>query len=37
MIDPKVLSDHNLTIEEYERIVSLVGREPNIPSWAFSP
>ena len=30
MIDPKVLSDHNLTIEEYERIASLVGREPNI-------
>jgi len=30
MIDPKLLSDHNLTLEEYERIVSLIGREPNI-------
>jgi phosphoribosylformylglycinamidine synthase subunit PurL len=30
MIDPKLLADHNLTLEEYERIVSLVGREPNI-------
>jgi len=30
MIDPKLLSDHNLTPEEYERIVSLIGREPNI-------
>ena len=30
MIDPKLLADHNLTLEEYERIVSLIGREPNI-------
>ena len=30
MIDRKLLADHNLTLEEYERIVSLVGREPNI-------
>jgi phosphoribosylformylglycinamidine synthase len=30
MIDPKLLADHNLTLEEYKRIVSLVGREPNI-------
>jgi phosphoribosylformylglycinamidine synthase len=30
MIDPKLLSEHNLTIEEYERIVSLVGRELNV-------
>jgi len=30
MIDPELLSDHNLTPEEYERIVSLIGREPNI-------
>jgi len=30
MIDPKLLSEHNLTAEEYERIVSLIGREPNI-------
>jgi phosphoribosylformylglycinamidine synthase II len=30
MIDPELLSDHNLTLEEYERIVSLIGREPNI-------
>ncbi|MFZ2054740.1 MAG: phosphoribosylformylglycinamidine synthase subunit PurL [Candidatus Aminicenantales bacterium] len=30
MIDPKLLADHNLTLEEYERIVALVGREPNL-------
>jgi phosphoribosylformylglycinamidine synthase II len=30
MIDSKLLADHNLTLEEYERIVTLVGREPNI-------
>jgi phosphoribosylformylglycinamidine synthase subunit PurL len=30
MIDPELLSDHNLTPEEYDRIVSLIGREPNI-------
>jgi phosphoribosylformylglycinamidine synthase II len=30
MIDPQLLADHNLTAEEYERIVSLIGREPNI-------
>jgi phosphoribosylformylglycinamidine synthase II len=30
MIDSKLLADHNLTPEEYERIVALIGREPNI-------
>ncbi len=30
MIDPKLLADHNLTPAEYDRIVELVGREPNI-------
>jgi phosphoribosylformylglycinamidine synthase len=30
MIDPKVLSQHNLTPEEYDLIVRLVGREPNL-------
>jgi len=30
MIDTKLLADHNLTLEEYERIVALVGREPNL-------
>ena len=30
MIDPKLLADHNLTREEYDRIVELIGREPNI-------
>jgi len=30
MINPKLLSDHNLTAAEYERIVSLIGREPNL-------
>jgi phosphoribosylformylglycinamidine synthase II len=30
MIDTKLLADHNLTLEEYEGIVALVGREPNL-------
>jgi phosphoribosylformylglycinamidine synthase len=30
MIDRKILADHNLTPEEYERIVALIGREPNL-------
>ncbi len=30
MIDKKIIEDHNLTQEEYEKIVKLVGREPNI-------
>ncbi len=30
MIDPKLLADHNLTLEEYEKIVTLIGREPNL-------
>lgn len=30
MIDQKLLADHNLTAEEYEKIVSLIGREPNL-------
>lgn len=30
MIDRKILADHNLTLEEYERIVELIGREPNL-------
>jgi len=30
MIDKKLLEEHNLTTEEYERIVELIGREPNI-------
>ncbi len=30
MIDPKILSQHNITPEEYELIVGLVGREPNL-------
>jgi phosphoribosylformylglycinamidine synthase II len=30
MIDRKVLADHNLTPEEYDRIVALIGREPNL-------
>jgi phosphoribosylformylglycinamidine synthase len=29
MIDPKILADHNLTLEEYETIIRLIGREPN--------
>ncbi len=30
MIDDKILEEHNLTKEEYERIVDLIGRDPNI-------
>lgn len=30
MIDKKLLEEHNLTQEEYERIVQLIGKEPNI-------
>jgi len=30
MIDKKIIREHNLTIEEYEKIVQLIGREPNI-------
>jgi phosphoribosylformylglycinamidine synthase II len=30
MIDKKVIAEHNLTPEEYEKIVELIGREPNI-------
>ncbi|OGD19841.1 MAG: phosphoribosylformylglycinamidine synthase II [Candidatus Aminicenantes bacterium RBG_16_63_16] len=30
MIDAKLLADHNLTQDEYARIVELIGREPNI-------
>jgi phosphoribosylformylglycinamidine synthase len=30
MIDPKVLAQHNVTPEEYDLIVGLVGREPNL-------
>jgi phosphoribosylformylglycinamidine synthase II len=30
MIDKKILEEHNLTSEEYEKIVQLIGREPNI-------
>jgi phosphoribosylformylglycinamidine synthase len=30
MIDKKILDEHNLTVEEYKRIVQLIGREPNI-------
>ncbi len=30
MIDPKILAGHNLTQDEYETIVALIGREPNI-------
>jgi phosphoribosylformylglycinamidine synthase II len=30
MIDSKLLEEHNLTLEEYEKIVQLIGREPNI-------
>ncbi len=30
MIDPKLLADHNITAQEYERIVRLIGREPNL-------
>jgi phosphoribosylformylglycinamidine (FGAM) synthase-like enzyme len=30
MIDPKILADHNLTQDEYETIVALIGRNPNL-------
>jgi len=30
MIDEKTLADHNLTYEEYDYIVKLIGREPNL-------
>ncbi|UCC39999.1 MAG: phosphoribosylformylglycinamidine synthase subunit PurL [Candidatus Aminicenantes bacterium] len=30
MIDKKLLDEHNLTMEEYEKIVELTGKEPNI-------
>ena len=30
MIDKKLLEEHNLTEEEYEKIVELIGKEPNI-------
>ncbi len=30
MIDDKIIEEHNLTKKEYERIVDLIGREPNI-------
>lgn len=30
MIDKKTLEEHNLTPEEYQRIVDLIGREPNL-------
>lgn len=30
MIDKALLEEHNLTYEEYKRIVELIGREPNI-------
>ena len=30
MINKKVIAEHNLTPEEYEKIVELIGREPNI-------
>ncbi len=30
MIDPKILADHNLTRDEYETIVALIGRDPNL-------
>ena len=30
MIDPKILTQHNITPEEYGLIVGLVGREPNL-------
>lgn len=30
MISEKILFDHNLTNDEYERIISLIGREPNL-------
>jgi len=30
MIDKKILDEHNLTLKEYELIVKLIGKEPNI-------
>jgi phosphoribosylformylglycinamidine synthase II len=30
MIDEKIIKEHNLTLEEYQRIVQLIGREPDI-------
>ena len=30
MIDKKIIEEHNLTLEEYKKIVELIGREPNI-------
>ncbi len=30
MIDRRILADHNLTVEEYDLIVKLIGREPNL-------
>jgi len=30
MIDPKTIADHNLTLDEYDLIVKLIGKEPNI-------
>ena len=30
MIDDKTLSNHNLTRDEYNLIVKLIGREPNL-------
>jgi len=30
MIDEKIIKEHNLTLEEYKKIVRLIGREPNI-------
>jgi len=30
MIDKKILKEHNLTEEEFEKIVDLIGKEPNI-------
>jgi phosphoribosylformylglycinamidine synthase II len=30
MIDKKILEEHNLTEEEFEKIVELIGKEPNI-------
>lgn len=30
MIDQRVIEEHNLTLDEYEQIVRLIGREPNL-------
>ncbi|MFW6160986.1 MAG: phosphoribosylformylglycinamidine synthase subunit PurL [Acidobacteriota bacterium] len=30
MIDQKIIKDHNLTEEEFQKIVELIGREPNL-------